>query len=291
MTIAILGCGPTGLLAAHACTLEGYDVAIFSRKRKSELFGSQYLHNPIPGLTPESDKGVPVKYVVRGTPEEYRRKTHGKWWDGHIGQDEFEPDHQAWDIRQHYDMLWRTYVGKIEPYSIPTKGMVASFFKRENSDVGVGGYVNWDLGLSEYELVISTVPRDIWQLPGDEYIYSEGWAIGDAPERGVFVDDLVEGRELFDKDNTIICDGTSLVPWTRLSKVHGFTSIEWPHHAAQPHTQAVRVRKPLHYTPGPHQNGSPTANWLHVGRYGQFEKGVVVTDAFDQVTKKLKEMQ
>ncbi|UVK63866.1 oxidoreductase [Gordonia phage LilyPad] len=301
MTIAILGCGPTGLLAAHACTLEGYDVAIFSRKRKSELFGSQYLHNPIPGLTPENDSGVPVKYVVNGTPEEYRRKTHGKWWDGHVGADEFEPDHTAWDIRQHYDILWRHYVGKIENYSIPTRGMIANFFQRENSEVGVAGYVSWDLGLNDYELVISTVPRDIWKVPGDEFIYSEGWAIGDAPERGMFVEDMnfecPNGEILHYKtphdlpDNHIVCDGTSQVPWTRLSKVYGYTTIEWPHHVPQPHAQAVRVRKPLHYTPGANQNGNPAATWLHVGRYGQFEKGVVVTDAFDQVTKKLKEMK
>lgn len=292
MTVAILGCGPTGLLAAHACSLEGYDFEIFSKKRKSELFGSQYLHNPIPGITAENDEGVPVKYIVKGTPEEYRRKTHGKWWDGHVAPEEFEPDHTAWDIRQAYDALWRKYVGDIEMYNIPTRGALAGFFQRESSDIGVGGYVSWDLGLKEYELVISTVPRDIWKVPGEEFVYSEGWALGDAPERGVFVEDIVGnfGKDGL-ADNQIICDGTDYVPWTRLSKVYGYTSIEWPHHAAQPHQQATLVRKPLHYTPAASQNANPTANWLHVGRYGQFEKGVVVTDAFDQVLKKLKEMK
>ncbi|QNJ55376.1 oxidoreductase [Gordonia phage LittleFella] len=291
MRAAILGCGPTGLLAAHACAMNYVDVAIFSKKRKSELYGSQYLHNPIPGLTPEYDQGVPVKYVTRGTPEEYRRKTHGKWWDGHIGANEFEPDHTAWNIRHAYDVLWGQYSRFIQDYTIPempTYGV---------SSLGVSKYsaadiVIDDLRLHEYDLVISTVPRPLWAISGDEFIYSEGWALGDAPERGLFVEDEMGFRdENFSMaDNTIVCDGTSQVPWTRLSKVYGYTTVEWPHHVPQPHPKATRVQKPLHYTPA-ESGRNPTSEWLHVGRYGQFEKGVVVTDAFDQVVKAIKNLK
>lgn len=286
MRAAILGCGPTGLLAAHACYVEGIEFDIFSKKRKSELFGSQYLHNPITDLAVHPEEGVPVKYVTVGSPEEYRRKTHGKWWDGHVAPEEFEPDHTAWDIRQAYDLLWNLYWRKIRDYTIPTQDHLDQFGLKQS----IAGYVMWDLGLNDYDLVISTVPRDIWAVEGEEFIYSEGWALGDAPERGIFVDDIITvPHDEAAQDNIIICDGTSSVPWTRYSKVYGYTSIEWPHHAPKPHPHAARVRKPLHYSPAS-QNPNLTADWLHVGRYGQFEKGVVVTDAFDQVIKKIRSM-
>lgn len=293
MKIAILGCGPTGLLAAHACYLEGHEFDIFSKKRKSELFGSQYLHNPIPGLQVHPVSGVPVKYVTLGTPEEYRRKVHGKWWDGHVGANEFEPDHTAWDIRQAYDMLWNLYWRKIQDYEIPVYPQEWSSPKGSYPPYVVFLRVSAELKLEEYDLVISTVPRDIWKIPGEEFIFSEGWALGDAPERGIFVEDMIpEVKEEWGYigDNQIICDGTAETSWTRLSRVYGYTTIEWPHHVPRPHPLASRVRKPLHYTPVS-QTANPTHRWLHVGRYGQFEKGVVVTDAFDQVVKKLKEMK
>lgn len=276
MKVAILGCGPTGLLAAHACAIRGVSYDIFSKKRKSFLFGSQYLHESIRGLNFPED-GEPVKYITRGTPEEYRRKTHGKWWDGHVAPEEFEPDHTAWDIRQAYDRLWRFYSSDIQHYEIADPSEM---------DKGhhVADRVNYDLGLPSYDLVISTVPRSIWKVPGEEFIFSEGWALGDAPEQGQFVDFQCD-------DNTIICDGTEDVSWTRLSRVFGYTTVEWPHHAPKPPLPGVaRVVKPLHYRPNS-QMPNPTAGWLHVGRYGQFQKGIVVTDAFHDVINKLKEMQ
>lgn len=277
----ILGCGPAGLLAAHACHLEKVGFAIASRKRKSQLYGSQYLHKAIPDLVSELE-GQPVKYEVRGTPEEYRRKVHGKWWDGHVAPEEFEADHMAWNIREAYDRLWIKYSKRIYDYSIPTNEEMAEGKDRIAK-------ITYDLGLDPsepypFDLIISTVPRSLWALPGEEFIYSEGWAIGDAPEEGQFVPYPCS-------DNTIVCDGTSEVSWTRLSKVFGYTTVEWPHHAPRPPLRGVvPVVKPLHYRPAS-QAVNPTANWLHVGRYGEWKKGVVVTDAFDRVTEAIRELK
>lgn len=273
MKVAILGCGPTGLLAAHACHMAGVYYEIYSKKRKSQLFGSQYLHEHIPGIT-RSDDHVKVQYITEGTPEQYRRKTHGKWWDGHIAPEDFEPNHLAWNIRQAYDTLWMQYGRSVEDYEIPEVAEGHRVFDQ----------VEYELGLSEFDLVISTVPRTIWKIPGEEFIFSEGWALGDAPEEGKFV-------QFNCPENTIICDGTSDVTWTRLSRVFGYTTIEWPHHAPKPPIPGVsRVVKPLHYRPVA-QGANPTADWLHVGRYGKFEKGVVVTDAFHDVKNRLEAMQ
>ena len=274
--VAILGCGPTGLLAAHACAQEGVDFDVISKKRKSQLYGSQYLHEHIPGITNDRDF-VGVKYVTRGTPEEYRRKVHGKWWDGQVAPEDFEPDHLAWNIRQAYDVLWQKYGRDVHDYEISAPQLGESLWRHFDK-------VFFDLSILDYDLVISTVPRTLWKIPGEEFIFSEGWALGDAPEEGRFIPHQVA-------DNTIICDGTDGVAWTRLSKVFGYASVEWPHHSAKPPLPGVaRVTKPLRYVPNS-QAVNPTADWLHVGRYGQWEKGVVVTDAYNQVIKKLQEMK
>lgn len=271
LKVAVLGCGPAGLLAAHAAEMFGCKVDIFSKKRKSTLYGSQYLHEYIPGIISQ-EEGEPIKYITHGTPEEYRRKTHGKWWDGIIAPEDFETDHMAWNIREAYDRLWRTYSDRVTDITFPDPKEWPPY-----------EYVRAHCEIDRYDLVVSTVPRTLWKVEGEEFIYSEGWAVGDAPEKGRFVPFRCD-------DNTIVCDGTDNVGWTRLSRVFGYTTVEWPHHVSKPPvTGVVRVTKPLRYA----ANGSdnPANSFLHVGRYGKWEKGVVVTDAFNEVIKKVQEMQ
>lgn len=272
MRVAILGCGPTGLLAAHACAQNGVEFHIYSKKRKSFLFGSQYLHNPIPGL--DVGPGEPVKYVTIGTPDEYRRKTHGKYWDGIVAPEDFQTDHTAWNIRHAYDLLWQRYSRYIMSYEMERVFDTSPFYSTER-----------DLRLDLCDLVISTVPRTIWKVQGEEFVYSEGWAAGDAPEHGMFVPYDCE-------DNTIICDGTPYRSWNRLSKVFGYTTVEWPNSFEQkpPIENVSKITKPLRYESHGRHNPANAENWLHVGRYGKWQKGVVVTDAYDEVDNRLKEM-
>src|SRR4051812_38354175 len=110
MKIAVLGCGPAGMMAAAgaveaALDYEGGDIAIFSRKRKSELFGAQYLHKPIPWATPP--KEVTVDYRIIGEPADYKRKVYGNGWLGAVSPEDLQEPHPGWDIRETYDNLWR----------------------------------------------------------------------------------------------------------------------------------------------------------------------------------------
>ena len=278
MRVAILGCGPTGLLAAHACYLEGVEFTVFSKKRKSQLFGSQYLHEPVPQITHPLDYGVNVTYTTLGSPVEYRRKVHGKAWDGVIHPDDFQPNHKAWDIRQAYEVLWRQYGAEVIDYEIPDVQYGAPEWRRFDR-------ISKDLVLRGYDLVVSTVPRTLWQVNGEKFIFSKGWAIGDAPEMGKFCPFTT------DNDNEIICNGLPDAPWSRLSRVYGYTSIEWPYDSPEPPVAgAALVTRPLRYVPNP-SSRNPTSDWLHVGRYGKWEKGVVVTDAFHTVQAKLQHMK
>jgi hypothetical protein len=279
--VAILGCGPTGLIAAHACRMKGVKFTVLSKKRKSELFGSQYLHEPIPGIIEEVE-GEPVKYLNVGTPEQYRRKTHGKYWDGIIAPEEFETDHWAWNIREAYDRLWRRYGSLVYEYSIPmrTRGLHGEpDYSMEHPALRVQAQ------LYDYDLIISTVPRKIWATHGEEYVYSEGWALGDAPEKGIFVPYECD-------DMTIVCDGSDNVAYNRLSKVFGYTTVEWPNNQEQPFPDATKFLKPLRYNwnhIGP-PNPANGEKWLHVGRYGAWQKGYVVTDAWHDVNKRLEHL-
>lgn len=252
-SVAILGCGPSGLMVAHAAEMLGWDFQVYSKKRKSHLFGSQYLHKPIPGMT-ECHAAI-VEYHLEGTPEEYRRKVYGDSWDGTVSPEDLEHDHYAWDIRQTYDKMWEVYEDQI--YELHAENVRSDMHSFPGRD-----------------LVISTVPRKLWAQPGDQFLSSKVWAYGDAPELG----QLAPFRP---KDFTVICDGTKDVGWYRASNVFGYCTIEWPENNRPPLRGAQLVEKPLSH------NSTAASDFIHLGRYGAWEKGVLTTDVFDKALETL----
>lgn len=254
--VAILGCGPAGLLVAHAANINGCDFQIFSRPNKSRLFGCQYLHAPVTGVT-----GLPerVSYSLVGSVEGYRRKVYGSAAVAEVSPESLMKDHDAYDIRQAYDELWRRYACQIQDFEfMPGLGSLILGAGKKNPN------------LDQYDMVISTIPRKVWRQPGDEFTSIKVWAIGDAPELGQLAPFCP------DKDFTVMCNGTSDVGWYRLSRVFGFTTIEWPERCKPPIPGAVLVEKPLDCM----TKGAP--GFYHLGRYGEWRKGVLTTDAFYQ---------
>lgn len=252
--VAILGCGPAGLLAAHAARQNGCDFRIFSKKRPSHLFGAQYLHAPITGVTTHPEV---VRYALEGSPEEYRQKVYGDEWDGTISAEDLEADHHAWDIRAAYRELWDMYNSLI---------FDTDFYGGEqqvdNMIKGAG-----------VDLVISSVPRTVWKRPGDKFEQAKIWAIGDAPDLGQFVPFSPT------EDNMVLCNGMSDISWYRTSKVFGFSTVEYPWGKKPPIEGIQEVIKPLRCS------AKGGADFMHVGRYGKWEKGVLTTDAFDDALK------
>ena len=94
--VVVLGCGPAGLIAAHAAAMQGADIRIMSKPRKSFMNGAQYLHKHING-TPYSDP-FQVSYEMLGSPEQYRLKVYGAKWDGTVSPEDLEESHKGWDI-------------------------------------------------------------------------------------------------------------------------------------------------------------------------------------------------
>jgi len=262
-TVAILGCGPAGLLVAHAANLQGWSFHIYSKKQKSPIFGAQYLHEPIPGVTgtdPE-DGAVMLSYRLRGTPESYRHKVYGPSWDGNTSPEDYEGDHYAWDLRGAYDKLWFDYGDEV----VPTEFSGASWSPKV-------------IAVERADLVISTIPRTVWDDNPDNFQQAYIWALGDGDYQRVHL----HRPDPF----TVICDGTKDNQWYRVSNIFGYCTMEWsqwwnnPFASVTPPARgAARVAKPLAYT------GNAARDIIHLGRFAQWTKGVLTSDVFKESMK------
>jgi hypothetical protein len=261
-TVAVLGSGPSGLVAAYAADLLGWAVTIITDSpRPSGMFGAQYLHEPIPHLILAPP--VRVKYQLRGTAEGYRRRVYGERSTVTVSPEELAEEHDAWDLRSMYQALWIAYednmlVRKVLPGDVET-------IKRS------------------YDAVISTIPADALCLRpdlGHFFSATEIWAAGEAPEIGISLPYDCE-------DNTVICNGEDTPAWYRMARIYGRLSIEWPGDLFMrpPLPTVARVRKPLVTSCDCHLD----EKFIRAGRYGLWRKGVLVHQAFNQAYDYLSE--
>jgi hypothetical protein len=106
--VAILGCGPAGLLTALAVEQAGFHPVIYSIPVKSKMPGAQFLHAPIPDLT----TAVPefyINFAKFGNKEGYAQKVYGRP-DAPTSWDSFPAGpHGAWSLARAYDRLWDRY--------------------------------------------------------------------------------------------------------------------------------------------------------------------------------------
>lgn len=253
--VLILGCGPAGLMAAAAAEASGLEPIIASKKRKSEMYGAQYLHRPIPGFSP--DMGFDVKYRLEGTAEEYSRKVYGDERIS-VSPEDLDEDHEGWDIRVTYDNLWRKYVDAIEDTPFSSASEVHEFVWSVVS--------NYRSGTMH---VVSTIPaRTLCVNPAHVFPFQTVWAIGDAPERGSFCPIQVAQM------NEVICSGSSDVSWYRTANILGYRTAEWPVKKRPPIEGISEVIKPI----GTTCDCLPIAH--RMGRYGAWTKGVLSHESY-----------
>ena len=260
--VAIFGCGPSGLFAAWAAYQAGAEVTIISKKRRSELFGAQYLHMPIPYIEVES---ATVEYRLVGSVDNYRQRVYGDNYLGPTSVDEYIGYQEAWDIRGAYNQLYDR-------------------FERNISDVR-GGRLNGasmrklldSEPFGEFAYIFNTIPLPTICLKPTVHRFESQriWAIGDAPERNQYCPVPCD-------KNKIVCNGLPQDPgepdWYRVSNVFGHTTAEWPAwHYPNTNPVAAEVRKPIKSNCNCH----PELRML--GRYGRWEKGVLSHQAFTEV--------
>lgn len=250
--VAILGCGPAGIFAAHAIALTGrHPFTIFSNKRRSEMFGAQYLHESIPGLSRSSFR---VEYQLRGTVEDYAEKVYGN------RQQVVSPvtveSGRAWDIREAYYKGYELYESRIEHEPHMDAEMV-----RQIADVYQG-------------YVISTIPLPTLCQNRVAHAFSSTriYAVGDAPERGVRC-------AIRMPENTVVCNGDKEPGWYRAATILGYSTVEWPGDRRPPYDDVAAVTKPISTT------CSCLPQVLRLGRYGTWTKGVLSHEAYWNTVK------
>lgn len=243
--VLVLGCGPAGLFAAHAATNARAHYRILSKRRKSELYGAQFLQSPIHGIIDWGEQ-FSVSFRLNGTFIDYKRKVYGDDLPDPdaVSAEDFFHDKPAWDIRQAYDRAWSFHHDRIEHVDLSAEVLAA------------------EIGSYRPHLVVSTVPLPVICAEPTAHAFTEQslWAIGDAPERGVFVD----GFTL--PPNTVTYDGTSDTGWHRAANIAGYRTIEWPEANRPPIADVAKISKPIATT----CNCWAEKSFIKAGRYGSW---------------------
>lgn len=239
----VLGCGPAGLFAAHALAQSGWDFEVWSKKRRSEMFGAQYLHAPIEGLTDGTE--AEIAYRLIGTPAEYQQKVYGGTPVEFVSPERIPEKQPCWDIRAAYYRAWDMYGHLVVPTDIDTLTVQDAIASKR------------------FNLIISSIPAPALCLqPGPavhRWVGRQIWAIGDAPEREV--ECPVPCPEF-----TVICNGEPYQSWYRVSNIYGYKTAEWATDRKPPYNAPALVTKPIS------TNCDCFPGVLRVGRYGRWDK-------------------
>jgi hypothetical protein len=206
----------------------------------------------------DRDKHVTVEYMLRGTPEDYRRRVYGQMWDGTVSPEDLADDHQAWDIRETYDRLWEMYGGYVQDVEVES--------------AGIRGLLN----SRDVDLIINTIPLPSLCYKGHIFRGTKIIAAGDAPDMGIDVGSIYRCPP-----DTVICNGNPEPSWYRISNIFGHTTVEWPQSIKPPIGSAAEVIKPTEH------NCDCWPDLLNVGRYGSWTKGVLSHTAYDTVMRRI----
>lgn len=252
--IAVLGCGPAGLLAAQGARATcGKDIVIFSIKKPSVMRGAMYVHREIPDITFEPNGRL--KYVKVGTKEGYALKVYGDP-NADCSWDRYEGDYEFWSMVGVYDVLWNHWEKQIHEYTIDYN-FFADLFKGP-----------------AFDLVISSVP--LQNLCPEPNLYT--WR----KERVYITDHSIVNPD------TILYNGLADDPWYRSSTICGHRSTEYPiSNAPDAIEHGFIVAKPLGTDFDPAVFGP---RLLTVGRYGRWAKDELVHDAYYDTVAKIQEM-
>jgi hypothetical protein len=247
-TVAILGCGPSGLIAAHAAEQLGYTVTILSKKKKSIIPGSQHLQGAIPGVTPHYPEYT-VEFVRLGTAEGYAQKvygdpTHPCGWESYRGV------HPSWSVQNVYDLLWDRYEERIEPWE----------FNGLSDMLGI---------LDAYDCVISAIPQPIICYEAEKHFF-EG------------VPYYIKTLEIPPGDHNreiVVWNGLESDLWYRWSILGEKCSIE----STQFMTGCIEGRKAIYSNCNCYQDDGI----IRVGRWAKWRHGVLLQHVYTDVVNQL----
>jgi hypothetical protein len=259
--VAILGCGPAGLLAAHAAKLVGCSVTIISNKRKSSMLGAQYMHRTIPEL--DLNSSVKLSYVLQGNINDYRTKVYGDDADEDIAvsPELFQGFHEAWSIREAYHRLWKKYQAMIISEVIDQDYLLHA--------------------MEKYDTIISTIPAKSLCYQRERHVFTSVKVWIDNTWHG---GDIERNKERYGTRHVVLCNGNLFdathprqTGWYRTSIIFDHANTEWTGAAINqfmPHG-VMPVIKPIR------TNCDCWPYIVRAGRYGLWQKGILSHDAFE----------
>lgn len=256
MSVAILGSGPAGLLAAHAAVKAGHSPTIYARGERSVIHGAQFLHVPILDVT-SMEPDAAVNFDHWGCAEEYAMKVYGDA-TAPCSWRSFEGEIPIWSMQEAYARLWMMY-----------KDLIVSI--NLTSD---------EISMVEdsFEHIISTIPGPaLCKEPAEKHVHQFTWA-------NVWVTDAEQERIPY---NGVVLNGIHEDSWYRSSNIMGYGSTEWPgslidYQVAEMHAgQRVMIQKPLA------NNCTCRPEITRAGRFGEWRKGILVHHAYDKTQEVL----
>lgn len=260
--VAILGVGPAGLMAAHACAIKGRMVALFSRGErdtgpiKSRLGGAQFLHYPLPGINDVDTPDAEVRYVLCGDATGYRRKVYGDDPNvpfvsmENVQHNSVQP---AWNLQDTYDRLWSALV---DGTSVNVEHIGAQWLEKAIEN-------DW------FSMILSTIPAPALCRSNAGMNHSVHHFI--SQKVSIATECVLDNLP----DNHVVYDGTADRSWYRCSKLFGIGGTEWTAGVKPPYTDLVQVHKPIR-TSCNCWEGSV----VRLGRHGTWTKGILTHHAF-----------
>lgn len=245
MKVHVLGAGPAGLLVAHAARQAGHTPVIHGIRERSQLRGAVYLHSRIPDLT-KAKPDATLTYVKKGTAEGYAEKVYGDP-EAPCSWDRFEGEVKAWNLDHYYGKLWDEFNAGVADQEIRAQ------YIREL--------------LAEGDPVFSTInPLGYCELQGLDRPCQFVW------QEVRIHDEVQDGVE----DCQIVYNGDPLDRWYRSSRIFDYGSTEYPFESVAGYGY-IPVKKPLSTDC---QCLLEAGRLYRVGRYGAFQKHLLVDDAY-----------
>jgi hypothetical protein len=255
MRVAILGCGPAGLIAAYAAEVAGHIPTIYSHKVQSKIFGAQYLHEPIPGLSPDEPE-LEIQVIKMGSARGYAKNVYNDLkmqvsWNKF--KEGFTP---GWSLKRVYDQLWARYEDRIHDIIINPSAI--------------------KMIVSGYDKTFSTFPaRSICSIWQHNFPAAAIWVIHGPVEK-----DAVNREQNIMIYNGVDMNGAS--GWYRYSCISGYESWEF----SSRHTQLQILDDGLQISEGFKPLGTNCdchPNLIRLGRFGKWDKNVFTHHSYQEV--------
>lgn len=252
--IAILGAGPTALMAAYAVERNGHEPVLYSRDpEQAHVNADMFLYRALPDLADQEQFRLEIhRWGSRGG---YAEKVYGER-DAKVSWDELPfGTVVAWWLKPTYDLLWERYKGAVQP-------------------LDVNGYVA-QLLLKQHPLVMST-------LPAPAVCVDPTHAFSDKPTwLARYWDELADLQR---HPNQMLYNGDVNYgsKWFRYTCLNGWRTWEY---AVVPPSSEVTSDTPI--LPGKKflSNTCDCHPALYrVGRWAQWKRGVLNHHAFEQAT-------